>query len=384
MHRKRSGALGARAFVVGLLLLGAGAVGAEDGDEGGAGAGPGESVVDLGELVIRPPRAEGTAGDPTPVQTLTPLRREALEFDVPAAVTVQDGDYLRQRKMVRSLPDAFLRLPSVMVQKTAPLQASPYIRGFTGYQNLMLIDGIRFNNAAFRPGPNQYWSTIDPYTIDRLELARGPFSVQYGSDAVGGTVNVIPRHRKSFEPGWHFGGLVSTRVASAENAGAARIEFEGNRGNVGFLGGGSLRSYGDIESGGGRLPHTGSPHEMDGDVRFDVPFRPGWRFVAACQHVEQEDAPRTHRTIWSVPFRGTEPGSELVRNHDQHRDLAYARLAFECDRAGVREASLGVSWQRHFDNRDRQRTGGGATSRASNSTATASRPRRRCARRSAS
>ena len=63
-------------------------------------------------------------------------------------------------------------LPGVMVQKTGPLQHSPYIRGFTGYANVLMIDGIRLNHSAFRAGPNQYWSTVDPLSIERLEVTR--------------------------------------------------------------------------------------------------------------------------------------------------------------------------------------------------------------------
>jgi len=49
-----------------------------------------------------------------------------------------------------------------MVQKTSQGQGSPFIRGFTGFRTLFLIDGIRLNNSAFRDGPNQYWNTVDP------------------------------------------------------------------------------------------------------------------------------------------------------------------------------------------------------------------------------
>ena len=61
----------------------------------------------------------------------------------------------------RSLPESLSGLNSVMVQKTALGQSSPYIRGFTGYHNVLLVDGIRINHSAMRSGPNQYWSTVE-------------------------------------------------------------------------------------------------------------------------------------------------------------------------------------------------------------------------------
>ena len=52
----------------------------------------------------------------------------------------------------RSMPEALTGMPSVMVQKTALGQSSPYIRGLTGYHNVLLVDGKRLNHLdAFRP-----------------------------------------------------------------------------------------------------------------------------------------------------------------------------------------------------------------------------------------
>ena len=95
--------------------------------------------------------------------------------------------------MPRSLPETFRSNPGVLVQKTANGKGSPFIRGFTGFRNLLLIDGIRLNHAAFREGPNQYWATVDPLSVSRIELIKGQGSVLYGSDAIGGTVNVITK-----------------------------------------------------------------------------------------------------------------------------------------------------------------------------------------------
>ncbi len=89
-------------------------------------------------------------------------------------------------------------VPGVIVQKTGHGQGSPFLRGFTGFRTLLLIDGIRLNNSVFRDGPNQYWNTVDPFTIGQLEIIKGPSSVLFGSDAIGGTVNVVTRSREEF------------------------------------------------------------------------------------------------------------------------------------------------------------------------------------------
>src|SRR5688572_29980713 len=124
---------------------------------------------------------------------VTATRTEQTVFDVPYTAHVIDRADFIERRNVRTFPDALRDIPGVMVQRTAYGQASPFIRGFTGFRTLALIDGIRLNNASFREGPNQYWGTIDQYTINRLEVVKGPSSVLYGSDAIGGTVNAITR-----------------------------------------------------------------------------------------------------------------------------------------------------------------------------------------------
>ena len=110
-------------------------------------------------------------------------------------------------------------------------------------------------------------------------------------------------------------------------------------------------------SGGGVLPGTGGVEELDGDLRFDAALSKRWSLVVAAQHVGQEDAPRTHTTIYAVPFEGTTIGSELRRDYDQQRDLVYARAVYDGGPRAFEAASIGVSWHRHEEERDRLRTG---------------------------
>jgi iron complex outermembrane receptor protein/hemoglobin/transferrin/lactoferrin receptor protein len=115
-----------------------------------------------------------------------------MQFDTPEAVSVLTQKQLLQNAP-RSTPEALMGLPGVWVQKTNHGGGSPFIRGLTGQQTLILIDGIRLNNATFRSGPNQYFNTIDPQSIAQIEVLRGSGSVQYGSDALGGVVHVLTK-----------------------------------------------------------------------------------------------------------------------------------------------------------------------------------------------
>ena len=86
-----------------------------------------------------------------PEVVVTALRAETARAEVPGTVHVVDRENL-QTAAPRTTPDALRGLPSVMVQKTAYGQGSPYLRGFTGFRTLMLVDGIRLNNSTFRDG----------------------------------------------------------------------------------------------------------------------------------------------------------------------------------------------------------------------------------------
>jgi hemoglobin/transferrin/lactoferrin receptor protein len=125
---------------------------------------------------------------------VTASRDEETIFEVPYTAHSIEATRFNDQRWVRSLPDALTETPGVLVQKTGYAQSSPFIRGFTGFRTLLMLDGIRLNNAVFREGPNQYFSTIDQYTVDRLEIIKGPASSLYGSDAIGGTINVITRN----------------------------------------------------------------------------------------------------------------------------------------------------------------------------------------------
>ena len=77
----------------------------------------------------------------------------------------------------------------VRVQKSQGGGGSPVIRGFEANRVLLVVDGIRLNNAIFRSGHLQNAVTIDPNYIERVEIIHGSSSVGYGSDALGGVVH---------------------------------------------------------------------------------------------------------------------------------------------------------------------------------------------------
>jgi len=291
---------------------------------------------------------------------VTPTRSSGTLFDTPATALSIPGETIEARGY-RTTPQILSGTPGVMVQETAPGQGSPYIRGFTGFQNLFLIDGIRLNNSVFRPGPNQYWNTVDALTFERLEVVKGPSSVLSGSDAIGGTVQAITKHP------YGNGGSLLYRGSTAENSHTGRVEGSlALGGSTGALGGVTLRHFGDLVAGGEVGTQTGTGYdEWDGDFKLEHFLDPDTRLVLAFQQVRQNNVPRTHTTVDAVPFHGTAPGTELQRDSDQERWLLYAQIHKE-EMEGLLDAlHASISWHDQSEVRHRIRppSGGGTSNR---------------------
>jgi hemoglobin/transferrin/lactoferrin receptor protein len=314
------------------------------------------AAIPLTSALADPPEApaEGSAaggGAPEPaVEQLadvivTATRQESPRMDVPYSAERIPGSVLRREQMAASLPEALLRTPGVLVQQTSRGQGSPYVRGFTGFRNVALVDGIRLNNSTFRDGPNQYWSTVDALTMDALEVVKGPASVLYGSDAVGGAVNALMHApQRPIGPGLDWSGSALYRFSSAERANVGRIEAEvAEAERWGMAVGFGRRVFDDLEGGDdvGRQLYTGYG-QWDVDAKFEYLLRPETVVTFAYQRTEQDDVKRTHRTIYGLRWEGLVTGTDRRHEFDQLRQLTYARLNHVTDRGD--EFTATVSW----------------------------------------
>ncbi len=238
---------------------------------------------------------------------VTGSRVEESVYESPQAVSTVTREEVLKRNY-RTTPEALTYEPGVMVQKTAHGQGSPFIRGLTGKQVLILVDGVRLNNSTFRFGPNQYLATVDPATIERIEVVRGPGSVLYGSDALGGVINIITRKRQSFKPGSAFNGEANLVYGSADKEKTARLAGEGNVDSFGYWLGGDYRDFDDLEGGGdiGTQEFTGY-NEYHANAVFT--YRPSAkrRLDFIVQQTTQLNLPRTDKFVNSNESRIYDP-----------------------------------------------------------------------------
>jgi outer membrane receptor protein involved in Fe transport len=140
----------------------------------------------------------------------------------------------------------------VLMQQTTAAQVSPILRGLTGYQVLNLVDGVRFNNSTFRSGPNQYLAFIAPGQAQRIETSLGPSSAQYGSDSLGGTIQVLTPEARFGSATRAVHGVWNLYGSSADWSGAsdARISIGGRR--AAFSAGASGARHNDMRAGRGQ------------------------------------------------------------------------------------------------------------------------------------
>jgi vitamin B12 transporter len=150
------------------------------------------ATLDKGPLTPRPAGTQASAGELTsPDRTVDDTVLGVAAETVGNAVTVVSGEDLR-RQQIRNAADALRSLPGVAVNRQGGVGnlTQVRIRGAEANHTLVLIDGIVANNTA--DGEFDF-SNLSAEEIERIEIIRGPMSSLYGSNAVGGVVNIVSR-----------------------------------------------------------------------------------------------------------------------------------------------------------------------------------------------
>jgi len=131
-----------------------------------------ENIIKLDEFVFTANRTEEKKSDlPYKIETINAREVAFNNPQTTAAMLEQSGE--------------------VFIQQSQLGGGSPVLRGFEANKVLLVVDGIRMNNAIYRAGHLQNAITVDPFGLASTEILYGPGSTLYGSDAMGGVINFI-------------------------------------------------------------------------------------------------------------------------------------------------------------------------------------------------
>ncbi|MDH3745189.1 MAG: TonB-dependent receptor, partial [Acidobacteriota bacterium] len=261
------------ALVVGVVVAMAPAAGAQDDAGTEAAAGPNDSS---------PPQSE--EGD-APLEsffsetTVTATGTEVDTFEVSTPVSVLDREELEQR-MPLNAADLLRTEPGVDVNGVGPNQSRPVIRGQRGMRVLFLENGLRMNNSRRQSDFGETPGLVEIESLEAVEVVRGPASVLYGSDAIGGVLNLITR---SPVFGGGLNGSVGARFGSAGDATKVHASASGGSDKISWGGGFTNRSADEYQAASGSF---GAIHLADSvtvidtgldddDLYGHVTFKPG-------------------------------------------------------------------------------------------------------------
>jgi outer membrane receptor protein involved in Fe transport len=277
-----------------------------------------------------------------PAIIITATRTKTSITKTPFSVSVLDSSKLKQ-SLLRTVPESLIGLSCVFVQKTNHGGGSPIVRGLTGNQNLLLIDGFRLNNAIFRYGPNQYLTLVDPFLVERIEVVKGTGSVQFGSDAMGGVINVITRQpRLSVKP--VFSSTLLLRGTSQGMERTLRPEIQFSNKKIATLVSGVFSDFGDLKGGDtSGFQRPSGYRQQSLDVRTTIGPGKNWRVQMGMSIVNQNDVPLYHKyQLEKVALSK----SELLQ-----RKMVFLKTQKSYANGVIRSITLDISQQQLIDHR---------------------------------
>ena len=202
-----------------------------------------------------------------------------------------------ERQASRTVPESLSGIPGLFIQKTNHAGGSPFLRGLTGNQTLIMVDGIRLNNSVFRYGPNQYMTLIEPEIVERIEVVKGTGSVQYGSDALTGVINIFTTELQFRQQSkWKEKVLTRLSTSGMEYTLRPEVRFEGKR--FAFVAGASGKKFGDLAGGdttGFQRPSGYQEGSFDLKAMADLGHQ--WVLTAAMHYLRQQDVPVYHKYV---------------------------------------------------------------------------------------
>jgi outer membrane receptor protein involved in Fe transport len=274
-------------------------------------------------------------------ETVTVTSQPGVALDSARAiqpVTVISREQLDQRAH-NVIAEAVTEEAGVHLQRTSPSMAGVFVRGLTGNKVNVYVDGVRYSNGAQRGGVNTFLNLIDQSSIDGIEVVHGPNSAEYGSDALGGTVQFLTKTPSLAATGTKLGGEISVSGTTTYQGAGANGALSWGTPKFGLFAGGGGRKVGELRPGGGIDSHAavtrflGVPSDLLMDQRlpntdfqqFNGTIKTNWTPSSRTQVVSAYTATRqdgAHR--YDQELGGD--GNLISELNDMTLDLFYTRL----------------------------------------------------------
>ena len=289
--------------------------------------------------------------------TVTATGRETTPFDAFNTVDVLDSVDLAQ-KMAGSLGELLEGEPNVAKRSFGPGSSRPVIRGFDNDRVLVMQDGVRTGDLSSQSG--DHGVSIDPGSLEKVEVLKGPATLLYGSSAIGGVVNAItPQQQFYAHPPRELRGQVTLDSGSANGQAGSNGNFQYGSGAFMLWFGGGARRAGDYHTPIGPVDNSGS-RSANGRLGGGWFGERGW--VSAGYQIEDGR--------YGVPFAGlfeadAEAGSPGDLGTPPRIDLDTRRQSVrldtglrEIDGGPVRSLQAAVTWiDWHHDEIEEQADG---------------------------
>jgi outer membrane receptor protein involved in Fe transport len=280
--------------------------------------------------------------------TITATRMERNTFDIPQDVTVIGQNQIK-RRIPKILPDLLEGAEGVFVQRTTPGQANPIIRGLVGSSLLTLVDGMRLNTAFFRPAPNQYMALVDAQNVDSIEVVRGSGSTLYGSDAIGGVINILTPIPRFDSEQWQTRSKVRGHFSSADSGYLSRLAVETGKKGIAFSTGFTYQAVDDVRGGGEigvQRPSGFTSYAFDSKL---VVEREAQEFLLNVQYLQQPKTPRYDEL--TPGFGQTTPSSATFFFQPNDRLFIHSRYRLSHPLPFLARAEFNLSFQEIHDDR---------------------------------
>ncbi|HEX7153363.1 MAG TPA: TonB-dependent receptor [Thermoanaerobaculia bacterium] len=254
-------------------------------------------------------------------------------FDTARAVEVITREEI-WRKNATSLSDILSDETGFVKYRTSSSNAAPVVRGLLGRQVLVLIDGVKVNNALYGDTPNL--DLIDISQIERIEIVRGAVSV-FGTESLGGVINIITR--KGSSTSGNFGASLGMQYSSAAEAFSTPFQVYGQSEKMRWIVGANYQSFGEMRGGEGVGTQRFTDYsQRSAHLGFDYFVSTEKTLTFSYRGSEQDDV-RTNSTLVS--------GSAL-RADTTPIDLQLATLAYQdlTDRGWAQSIRATGYWNR--------------------------------------